>query len=226
MAVQTTVSLLREVADLAVIHPEREIRRQALAESVSYLRSLPQLPPSFPSAVQLLKHAINEAPSKGSIVEMGVYKGSTIRFIARQLPSDRRIHGFDSFTGLPTAWIGHRATFDVGGRLPRVPRNVELHKGLFDDTLPGWVEANPEPLALLHVDCDLYASTVSGFNALRSLIVEGTVIVFDEYFNYPGWQDHEYKAFQEFVQVNEVEYTYLGYARVQAAVRIDRIAPI
>ena len=25
------------------------------------------------------------------------------------------------------------------------------------------------------------------------------MIVFDEYFNYPGWRGHEFKAFQEFV---------------------------
>jgi hypothetical protein len=27
------------------------------------------------------------------------------------------------------------------------------------------------------------------------------VIVFDEYFNYPGWRAHEYKAFQEFIVI-------------------------
>ena len=53
----------------------------------------------------------------------------------------------------------------------------------------------------------------------------GTVIVFDEYLNYPGWQNHEFKAFQEFVKANNVRYTYLGYARQQVAVRIDAIGP-
>ena len=224
MAVQTAVSLLREVADLAVLHPEREMRRQALDDTVSYLRSLPRLPPSFTSGTQLLKHAIKEAELKGSIVELGVYKGSTIRFIARRVPSNRRIYGFDTFTGLPDAWIGHRAMFDAGGILPRVPANVELHKGLFDDTLPCWAQEQHEPIALLHVDCDLYTSTASAFAALWPLITEGTVIVFDEYFNYPEWRQHEFKAFQEFVERHCVEYTYLGYARVQAAVRIERMA--
>ena len=47
-------------------------------------------------------------------------------------------------------------------------------------------------------------------------------IVFDEYFNYPNWQKHEFKAFQEFVAANGIKYEYIGYVTTleQAAVRI------
>jgi hypothetical protein len=48
----------------------------------------------------------------------------------------------------------------------------------------------------------------------------GTVILFDEYFNYPGWERHEFKAWQEFVEEKSVEYEYLGYARQQVLVRV------
>jgi hypothetical protein len=44
--------------------------------------------------------------------------------------------------------------------------------------------------------------------------------VFDEYFGYPGWQHHEFKAFQEFVHTNRVTYKYLYFARIQCAVQI------
>jgi hypothetical protein len=50
--------------------------------------------------------------------------------------------------------------------------------------------------------------------------VPGTVILFDEYFNFPNWEQHEYKAFQEFVASHGVTYTYLGFARQQVAVRV------
>ncbi len=39
----------------------------------------------------------------------------------------------------------------------------------------------------------------------------GTVILFDEHFNYPGWRDHEYKAFQEFVASRSLRCRYLAY---------------
>ena len=47
------------------------------------------------------------------------------------------------------------------------------------------------------------------------------MILFDEYFNYPNWEQHEFKAFQEFVSARRVKYTYLAFARQQVAVRIE-----
>ena len=76
-------------------------------------------------------------------------------------------------------------------------------------------------MAFLHIDCDLYSSTQTIFNLLSDRIVPGTVILFDEYFNFPNWENHEFKAFQEFVAEKGVKYTYLGFARQQVAVRID-----
>jgi hypothetical protein len=54
----------------------------------------------------------------------------------------------------------------------------------------------------------------------------GTVIVFDEYFNFPGWRNHEYRAWTEFVARTGTEFDYLGYTadNEQVVVRI-RTAP-
>ena len=76
------------------------------------------------------------------------------------------------------------------------------------------------PVAFLHVDCDVYSSTVDVLRGLAERFQPGTVIVFDEYFNYPGWERHEFKAWQEFISERRVEYAYLGYARQQVALRI------
>lgn len=104
-----------------------------------------------------------------------------------------------------------------------MPANVRLHRGWFDDTLRKWLEDNPGPVAFVHVDCDLYSSTRTIFSLLGARLVPGTVILFDEYFNYPNWEKHEYQAFQEFVADRCVKYSYLGFARQQVAVRIDSI---
>jgi hypothetical protein len=54
--------------------------------------------------------------------------------------------------------------------------------------------------------------------------VAGTLIQFDEYFNYPGWQEGEYRAFKEFADANGVKFEYIGYTNgdnaQQVAVRI------
>ncbi len=40
----------------------------------------------------------------------------------------------------------------------------------------------------------------------------GTVIVFDEHLNYPGWQNHKHKAFKELCGAQQVKYRYVSFA--------------
>jgi hypothetical protein len=63
----------------------------------------------------------------------------------------------------------------------------------------------------LHIDCDIYASTKEIFDNLVDNIVPGTVIVFDELYNYPGAEEHEFKAFQEFLDGTGKKSVYLAY---------------
>jgi hypothetical protein len=53
--------------------------------------------------------------------------------------------------------------------------------------------------------------------------VPDTIILFDEYFNYPNWEQHEFKAFQEFVRDRAVSYRYLGFSRQLVAVWVEAI---
>ncbi len=68
------------------------------------------------------------------------------------------------------------------------------------------------------------SSTKTILDTLNDRIVSGTVLVFDEYFNYIQWRQHEFKAFKEFCQMNDVCYEYIGLvpAFEQVAVRITR----
>ncbi|MDE1896339.1 MAG: class I SAM-dependent methyltransferase, partial [Rhodospirillales bacterium] len=82
--------------------------------------------------------------------------------------------------------------------------------------------------AFIHVDCDIYTSTVIIFSALRDRIHPGTVVLFDEYFNYPGWRAHEYKAFQEFIRQVGLTYEYIGFSaeKGHVAVRIGAVGEL
>ncbi len=172
---------------------------------------------------KLLSHAVDVAMASrgpgGMMCEFGVHKGETIThiagYVAKQLPS-AVVHGFDSFEGLPDDWfLGRKAgRFSLDGNAPAVPANVTLHKGWFHDTLPGFLRAHREPALFLHIDADLYSSAKTILDAMHGAgrIVAGTVIVFDEYFNYPGWKEHEYKAWKEFVALANVRFEYIGCA--------------
>ena len=204
---------------------EMELKRRATASSADYVLSHMKNVPSVATVEEMLKTAfaaVEDVPGK-LVCEFGVHQGRTINIIASLTP--QTVYGFDSFEGLPEGWYGKykKGHFAVE-RLPEVRANVRLIKGWFDETLPGFVKEHPEPLSFLHVDCDLYSSTVTIFNELERQIQPGCVIVFDEYFNYPGWEEGEYKAFQEFVQRTGLKYEYLAYSRLyeQVAVKITR----
>jgi Macrocin-O-methyltransferase (TylF) len=199
---------------------ERERQRRALSESVDLIES------SFGSAravrtrEALLMYSLDQVSKSrnGLFLEFGVYKGSTINLIASLTTS--AVHGFDSFEGLPEYW---REDFDKGAfrvsALPAVSPNVMLHKGWFSETLPAFLANCTEPVSFLHVDCDLYSSTKTIFSALADRLIPGTIIVFDEYFNYPGWKEGEYKAFMEFVSSGR-RFEYLAYNSLAAQVAV------
>jgi hypothetical protein len=182
----------------------------------------------FPTATtyfdkyETLEHAVRAAPADGMALEFGVYSGSTLAVIAKLRAGG--VYGFDSFEGLPEDW---RSTFAAGtfavDELPQVP-GAELVVGWFDDTLPGFLDDHPGPIALLHVDGDLYSSARTVLDLCGPRLVEGSVVIFDEYFNFPGWEEHEHRAWQEWIARTGTEFTYEAYTAddEQLVVRITR----
>ena len=156
-------------------------------------------------------------------MEFGVYKGESINYFAQKL-SHKNIYGFDSFMGLPEFWRDgfNKNFFSLEGEMPVVGQNVKLIKGLFEDTIDAFlIDYNIDKISLIHIDCDLYSSTKTVLDHIRDKIVSGTIIIFDEYFNYPNWQIHEFKAFQEFIIDNNLKYKYLLYNDTHEQVAIQ-----
>ncbi|MEP5621205.1 MAG: hypothetical protein ABJP82_01350, partial [Hyphomicrobiales bacterium] len=58
---------------------------------------------------------------------------------------------------------------------------------------------------------DLYSSAKTAFDELKPFIGKGTVILFDEYWNYPEFMEHEIKAFREFLAQTGLGFEYIGY---------------
>ena len=179
----------------------------------------------YKSRLALHRAMLKEVRDKSGLhLEFGVYKGDSINHFAEASP-DAIWYGFDSFEGLPEAWtLGAKAgAFSVGGILPPVRGNVRLTKGFFENTLPAFVAQHAgKTISLLHIDCDLYSSTVTILRNVAGMLVPGTIIIFDELINYHGWEDGEFKAFMEFVAERKLAFEYLAYNRTggQVAVRI------
>lgn len=200
---------------------ERQLQKNALLSTVEFVEKNMIKTRSFKNKFNLLKYSLDLAKNEGLILEFGVFEGLTINFIS--VNTKKIVYGFDSFEGLPKDWRDgfEKGTFKTE-ELPTVNNNVKLIKGCFEDSLPLFILENKKYCSFIHIDCDLYSSTKTIFNYLGDRIKEGTIIVFDEYFNYPGWKNGEFKAFMEFVESHKVKFEYIGYCKYdeQVAVKI------
>ena len=185
---------------------------------------------AFDLDAEVFKFASDQVTVDGEYLEFGVCTGRTINFISALNPR-KKVYGFDSFEGLPEKWerpdlVIPMGTFALKDKnfAPPVHRNVELVPGLFSDTLPLFKKdiLKDKPIAFIHIDCDLYSSTADVFSNLKDNIIKGTIILFDELYNYPGYEDNEFKALTEFLDYSGKKAEYLAFNQYvgQVVVRI------
>lgn len=222
------VELLGELK-LNIYDIHRNIHLRACQDTAEYVDSKMHGVPLFEDRPQLLSHlaALTKAID-GDVLEFGVSGGRSLALFGELLP-DRKIFGFDSFEGLPEDWalnVKKGAYAVAADKMKRVPANASLIAGWFEDSLPNFFRTYAGPVALVHVDCDLYSSTVTVLRNIVPYIRPGLIIEFDEYMNYGAWRDHEFKAWQEFVTLHGIRYEYIGYTRrgKPCAVRILEVS--
>lgn len=168
--------------------------------------------------LDVLDHVLQLVPDDGYALEFGVAEGRSLSPIAQRL----KVVGFDSFEGLPEDW---RAGFPKGMfacKPPQIP-NAHVIIGLFEDTLPRWFDDLDEELdglRLVHIDCDLHSSTATVLEHVGPRLLPGTFVVFDEFHGYPGCEDHEQRAWSEFVARSGCQYDVIGHGPEQWAVQI------
>lgn len=193
-------------------------------ESWDYVRSVRNEGTRFfGTKFELLTYALGQANGDpdGLVCEFGVRHGTSIRLIAAQVPGP--VHGFDSFEGLPDGWGDNPSgIYSTKGALPKVSDNVELHAGMFENTIPAFLSQHDGALRFANIDCDIYSSTRTIFENLSDRIKAGTVLVFDEYLCNPTWREDEHRAFMEAAEANGWRYEYIAIGPIskQAAVRI------
>ncbi len=163
------------------------------------------------SRIHAFEMGLREAKVDGLVLEFGVRNGNSIRKIATL--AGQEVHGFDSFEGLPEAWHHEpKGSYTTQGKIPEVPKNVKLHVGWFDKTLPDCLRQHPEPLRFMNIDCDIYSSTKKVLDSLAPRVVAGSVILFDEYVGNENWREDEFKAFQEAAATYGWRYEYLCFS--------------
>ena len=213
--------LLRKTNDSYNVYEVAKLR--AAFQSARYFERRLLTALQFGNREDLLAHAMSLAPQDGLHLEFGVAGGESIRQIARLRSGP--IFGFDSFEGLPEDWFAYLRKGFFAQDLPRVPAHVTLVKGWFSDTLDAFLQEHPGPVSFLHIDSDLYSSADFVLRRLEPRLAPGAVILFDEYWNYPGWLQHEFKAFREYVARSGLSYRYEGFVPTAHQVCVVLEAP-
>ena len=142
-------------------------------------------------------------------LEFGVMGGKSIGWWVERNPHPQsRFVGFDTFTGLPEDWDQFKqGEMTADGAPPAIddPR-CRFVAGLFQETLPGFLAGFERRSRLVvHMDADLYTSTLYVLTSIAPILRPGDVLLFDE-FNVPL---HEFRAFSEFVSAYRVRYEVL-----------------
>ncbi len=201
-----------------------ELTRRAVKKSADYVeKNMPNvLIITSNKKSEVWDCAISKIKIDGHIAEFGVWQGESINYLSNKIYPEN-IFGFDSFLGLSEDFVLDcpKGYFNLNGKLPEVNANVKLVPGFFSETLPKWLNDNPGVFSLLNIDCDTYESTSFILNSIGSKrIVSGTLILFDEYFGFHGWENCEFKAWQEYCKINNVKYKYLATGHLQVLVEV------
>ena len=144
--------------------------------------------------------------------EFGVCGGHSFKWwLEHNKNADSKFYGFDTFEGLPENWgTFKQGDMTSGGKFPEVnDARCTFVKGLFQDTLPGKI-LSIQNLAgrrkVIHLDADLYSSTLYVLTSMAPYLRAGDILIFDE-FNVPL---HEFKALMDFESAYYIKYDVIA----------------
>ena len=161
---------------------------------------------------------------KGSFVELGAWRGgSAAKFITNLEKKDVDCWLFDSFEGMPEPTEydihenKHASSYknlglpdddsntynictDLMKSLNYPYKKIHIVKGWFEDTFPAYVDKIGK-IAVLHVDCDWYESVKESFEVFYDRVVDGGLIIIDDY----GFWRGARKAADEFFQNRDIK---------------------
>ncbi len=181
---------------------------------------------AFHRAVDFLKRS----EIRGAFYEFGVSTGQTAisamnaaKALAAPAPAGGldRFFLFDSFKGLPAPthvgdqlegyqaiWEGRFAVSeeDVRASITSAGHNLDstvMIPGFYEDSLKDPATqalVSGAPAALVHMDSDMYLSTLESLNFMTGRFLDGALMMFDDWYIYRGRPDKGVqKAFNEWV---------------------------
>jgi O-methyltransferase len=193
--------------------------------------------------IQAVRYVV-AAGIDGDLVECGVWRGGSMQAIAWTLlaegVTDRDLHLFDTFEGMPPPGEHDRRTRDGAPADQLLEQHDQSHRvwayatlddvregmaetgypaervhlvpGMVEDTVPSQA---PERISVLRLDTDWYASTKHGLEHLYPRLVPGGVLLLDDYGAWEGAR----KATEEYLATIDDELLLLPMAEGRIALK-------
>lgn len=164
---------------------------------------------------QILEHCINSTRIEGDFHEFGVAEGGSFNWTCKKV-APKFVYGWDWWRGFPEDWKRGDRTVEKGyldykGTPPfEKEQNGILINGRFEDTISEFLKKNKSNASFMNIDCDLYNPTCAILEGFNERIVPGTVIYFDEMIGYQTFDEHEYKAFVEYIDRYRRKFDCIG----------------
>lgn len=164
---------------------------------------------SFISAYHTLRYCFDNVVNRFGFTMSELDRATTASIV-----SSMRFFAFDSFEGLPSAADTEESGFFKKGQFSAgldefcmnlaaagiPPERRVIVNGWYDKTLTNALYERHclTQAAIVHIDCDLYESTRLVLGFIAPLLVDGTILIFDDWFHFNGHPSRgEQKAFYE-----------------------------
>lgn len=152
-------------------------------------------------------------------LEFGVFKGDSIKWWVNNVKNTDSIFvGFDTFTGLPEDFGAiKKGGYSAENNLPQLndPR-CKFVQGLYQETLFNFLQSyKSKNRKVIHIDCDLYSSTLCVLSQLAPYLKFGDIIIFDEFIT----PTQEFKAW-----IDVSESFYLKYKVIAGRNNFHQVA--
>jgi len=191
------------------------IKKNTTLENYDYFKEIFKTTILFSDIDSIRKYAIqnsllNDKQKEFFYLEFGVFKGNSTNFFSKYV---KKLYAFDSFEGLREDWLGSwgkgKGNFNLNKQIPKLNSNIEPIVGFVQDTLDDFLKKHNPKVNFAHFDMDTYQSTKYALERLKPFFNEGAIIIFDEFYNYPGWESGEYKALKEVFR--DQEYSFKAF---------------
>jgi O-methyltransferase len=158
-------------------------------------------------------------------LEFGVASGSSfIWWLNKNIHPDSQFWGFDTFEGLPEDWGGYKKGAMAFAQVEVNDERAGFVRGIFQHSLHDFIESNKDLLQnkpkVIHLDADLFSSTIFVLSQLYPYLKKGDIIFFDEF----NVANHEFLAFKIFTESFYVNMKPIGAVNnfYQTAFIVDR----